>query len=61
MKCEWWMEDPGPHPGCREFDPDPAIWECHKEAIASIYIDGDTYHLCSEHLRMETARYADHD
>lgn len=36
MSCTFEMTDPGPHPGCREFDPNPALFTCSAEAVVNL-------------------------
>ena len=35
--CEFEMSDPGPHPGCAEFDPDPGMISCDEIATRLVY------------------------
>jgi len=40
IRCGYEQDDPGPHPGCSEFDPDPGIIRCDRRATLMLTVQG---------------------
>lgn len=62
--CEFEMDDPGPHPGCSEFDPDPGTIGCNATATHLVtFPDGpegpESVAFCAFHRDLVTAEEPD--